>query len=112
MILVWEKCHDVSLQIKRGAPKPNAMPLSRFHKMNRTSLISQSAQAAGWASQVTIAKHEHRRVPIKTMTPFDGVQCISGRLATVHGHVGHVGGDEQIVARMGYLLMFELIARP
>ena len=25
----------------------NVMPLSRYHKMNRTSLISQSAQAAG-----------------------------------------------------------------
>ena len=37
----------------------------------------------------------------------DGRRC----RAAVHGHVRHLGGDEQIVARMGYRLMFELIAR-
>ncbi len=28
-------------------------------------------------------------------------------LAAIHRHVGNIGGDEKIVARMGYILLFE-----
>ena len=34
------------------------------------------------------------------------------RPASIHGHVRHAGWNEQVVTGVGYLAVFELVARP